>query len=119
MISEVDKSICKEEVKFESYFKKIVILNEEGRRTVDNYKEFLEEFSMKENTSIKELESIFISFIRCIAMMRGISIEVFNESDNYIKEKKHHKCKTVDLDNLESIINIIESLDIARILVVY
>lgn len=122
MISEGDKMIYNKELKFESDFKKIqkiVILNEEGIREVRNYREFLEGFYIKENISIEELESIFISFIRCIAIMKGVSIKVFDKSDNETMEKDTKDTKKIYLDNLESMIKIIDELDIARVLVAY
>lgn len=46
-------------------------------------------------------------------------MEVFDKSTKGIREKNTEKLKRLYLDDFESIINIIEELNLARVLIVY
>ncbi|MDU6522148.1 MAG: hypothetical protein E6526_16395 [Clostridium sp.] len=114
------KNCC--EKKFESYFKKykkVIVINEEGRKEVENYKEFLESFSSEPYEILEELEEFLISFIKCIAIISDVKIELFYNSDGIKKESNTERIKRVYLDDFESINNVLEELRIARVLAVY
>lgn len=118
----IGKEISDEEVKFKSYFekyKKITVICEEERRVVKSYIEFLQLFLSDSYDSIEELEEFFICFIRCMAILNEVNLEVFYNSEGSKKEENIGDVKRLYLDDFESIINIIEELNIARILIVY
>ena len=111
------------ELKFDSYFKsykKLIMIIDEERKEIRSYKEFLEGFLIVSYDTIEETEEFFISFIKFIAIIREIQVDVFYNSEKLlIKEKNTEKVKKLYLDDFESIINIIEELNIARILKIY
>lgn len=114
------KKCC--EMKFESYFKKykkVVVITEDGKKHVENYKEFLEIFSSEPYDMLEELEVFFVSFIKCIAIISDVKIELVYNSDGIKKEGNTERIKRVYLDDFESIINVLEELRIARVLAVY
>ena len=116
-----ERKTCSEK-KFESYFKmykKVVVINEEDKKEVKSYKEFLEIFSSESYSMLEELEEFFISFIKCIAIISDVKIKFFYNSDGIKKEENTEKIKRVYLDDFESIINVLEELRIARVLAVY
>ncbi|MFQ8923060.1 MAG: hypothetical protein ACLR60_14280 [Clostridium paraputrificum] len=116
-----ERKTCSEK-KFETYFKmykKVVVINEEGKKEVKSYKEFLEIFSSEPYSMLEELEEFLISFIKCIAIISDVKLEIFYNSDGVKKAKNTEKIKRVYLDDFESIINVLEELKLARVLAVY
>lgn len=114
------KACC--EMKFQSYFekyKKVVVINEEGKKEVKSYREFLELFLSEPYDELEELENFLISFIKCIAIISEVKIELFYNSEEIKKVENTEKIKRVYLDDFESIINVLEELRIIRVLVVY
>lgn len=58
--------------------------------------------------TIEELEEMLVTYIKIIGILESIEIKVFENSNLIFKNKKH--IKYIYLDNLESIIKIINSL---------
>ncbi|WP_394883880.1 hypothetical protein [Clostridium tertium] len=110
------------EMKFENNFKnykKVIIVTNEKKVVVKNYREFLEGILLESDDTIEELEEFFVSFIKFIAIINEVIVEVFDKSTKGIREKNTEKLKRLYLDDFESIINIIEELNLARVLIVY
>ena len=117
----VQKNMIKndEYLKFESDFekyKKIIIIDTDKKIIVKNYREFLTAFSLYSNNNIDELEEVFISFIKCIAIINEIEIKIFDELGSEKRKGNTEKIKYMYMDNLESIIDIINELGVAKVL---
>lgn len=109
-------------MKFENNFKnykKVSIVTNERKILVKNYREFLEGVLLESDDTIEELEEFLVSFIKFIAIINKVEVEVFDKSKKFIREENTEKLKRLYLDDFESIINIVEEFNLARVVIVY
>jgi hypothetical protein len=111
-----------DKMKFENNFKnykKVIIVTNERKILVKNYREFLEGVLLESDDTIEELEEFLVSFIKFIAIINKVEVEVFDKSKKFIREENTEKLKRLYLDDFESIINIVEEFNLARVVIVY